>query len=84
MQAITLSQAQQDLAGVLAQVVNDAEPVIICTDAGQQVVCLPLEEFKSWQETVYLLASPANAEHLRHSIAEAKAGKAEPRELIEP
>ena len=84
MQAITLSQAQQNLAGVLAQVVNDAEPVIICTDAGQQVVCLSLDEFNSWQETVHLLASPANAEHLRRSIAEAKAGKAEPRELAEP
>jgi antitoxin YefM len=35
-------------------------------------------------ETLYLLANPANAEHLRQSIAEAKAGKTLESALIEP
>ena len=64
MQAITSRQAQQNLAGVISHVIEDAEPVIICTDCGQQVVCLSLDEFNSWKETLYLLSSPANAEHL--------------------
>jgi PHD/YefM family antitoxin component YafN of YafNO toxin-antitoxin module len=34
-----------------------------------------LKDFNAWQETLYLLSNPANAEHLRQSIAEAKAGK---------
>jgi len=28
---------------------------------------MSLDEFNSWQETFYLLANPANAEHLRES-----------------
>lgn len=84
MQAVTLSQAQQDLAGLIAHVVDDAEPMIICTDAGQQVVCLSLDDFNSWQETVYLLSNPANAAHLRKSIAEAQAGITEERTLAQP
>ena len=36
---------------------------------------LSLDEFNSWQETLYLLSNPANAEHLRRSIQEDKAGK---------
>jgi antitoxin YefM len=71
MQAITLQQAQQNLADVIANVVAGAEPIIICTDAGQQVVCLPLDEFNSWKETLHLLSNPVNAAHLRRSLAEA-------------
>lgn len=43
---------------------------------------MSLDEFNSWQETLYLLSSPANAEHLRKSIAEAKIGKTVERKLI--
>jgi len=44
---------------------------------------MSLDEFNSWQETLYLLSNPANAEHLRESIAQAKMGKTQERELIE-
>ena len=84
MQAITINQAQQNLASFIESVVADAEPVIICTDSGQQVVCLPLDEFNSWKETLYLLSNPANAEHLRRSINEAKQGAVQTRELLDP
>ena len=68
----------------IEQVNADAEPTIICGDQGQKAVLLSLEEFNSWQETLYLLSNPANAEHLRQSIAEAKAGKIGEKELIDP
>jgi antitoxin YefM len=84
MQAVTIAQAQQDLAGLIAHVVDDAEPMIICTDSGQRVVCLSLDDFNSWQETVYLLSNPANADHLRKSIAEAKSGTTEEHTLAQP
>jgi len=35
-------------------------------------------------ETAYLLRSPANAEHLLRSIADAEAGRIETEELINP
>ena len=83
MNAITLTQAQQDLDRLVEQVISDAEPTIICNERGEKAVLLSLEEYNSWQETLYLLASPANAEHLRKSIAEARAGKVTERELTE-
>ena len=46
---------------LIAQVLADAEPRILVTDQGEQVVLMPLDEFNSWKETLYLLGSPANA-----------------------
>jgi antitoxin YefM len=83
MDAITINQAKQNIDGLIEQVIADAEPTIICDDKGQKVVILSLDEFNSWQETLYLLSNPANAEHLRRSIKEYKNGKALERELIE-
>lgn len=84
MNATTVNEAKNNLDRLIEQVTADAEPTIICGDQGQKAVLLSLEEFNSWQETLYLLANPANAAHLRQSIAEAKAGKIVERELIEP
>lgn len=72
MNAVVLSEVKQNLERLVAQVIADADSTIICTDAGQQVVLLPLDEFNSWKETLYLLFNPANAAHLRKSIAEAR------------
>jgi antitoxin YefM len=83
MNAVTLNEAKRDLEGLITQVILDAEPTIVSTDSGQRVVLLPLDEFNAWQETVYLLSNPANAAHLRRSIAEARAGKVIERELID-
>jgi antitoxin YefM len=81
MQAITLKDAKRNLARLVEQVLADAEPRIVVTDKGEQVVLMPLDEFSSWKETFYLLANPTNAGHLRRSIAEADSGQAEIKEL---
>jgi len=39
------------------------------------VFMVPEAEYRSMQETAYLLRSPANARELRRSIAEAEAGQ---------
>ena len=83
MDVITISQAKQNIDGLIEQVIADAEPTIICDDKGQKVVILSLDEFSSWQETLYLLSNPANADHLRRSIKDDKSGKTIERELIE-
>lgn len=83
MNAITAKQAKQNINRVIAQVIADAEPTIICNNKGQRAVLLSLDEFNSWKETLYLLSNPANAEHLRESLAQARMGKAQERELIE-
>jgi antitoxin YefM len=82
MNAVTLKKAQLDLEQLVKQVIADAEPTILITEGGDQVVFLPLDEYNSWKETLYLLSNPANADHLRRSIAEAEAGEVFERELL--
>jgi antitoxin YefM len=84
MNATTVKEAEKHLDRLIEQVNADAEPTIICGDQGQKAVLLSLQEFNSWQKTLYLLSNPVNAEYLRQSIAEAKAGKTLERELIDP
>ena len=84
MNVITVNEAKRNLDSLIAKVLSNAEPTIITTDTGQQIVLLPLDEFNAWQETAYLLSNPANAAHLRQSIAEAQLGKLVKREMIEP
>jgi antitoxin YefM len=81
MQAVTLKEAKRTLPRLVEQVLADAEPRIVVTDEGGQVVVMPLDEFNSWKETMYLLANPANAAHLRRSILEAESGQSQKREL---
>ena len=80
-QAITLKDAKRNLKRLVDQVLADAEPQIVVTDQGGQVVVMPLDDFNSWKETQYLLSNSANAMHLRRSIREAKSGKAKKRKL---
>jgi len=84
MNVITIKDARHNLDSLIAKVLSNAEPAIITTDNGQQIVLLPLDEFNAWQETAYLLSNPANAAHLRQSIVEAQQGKLDDHELIKP
>jgi antitoxin YefM len=81
--AVTLKSASLNLEQLVKQVIADAESTIVVTESGDRVVLVPFDEYNSWKETLYLLSNPANADHLRRSIAEAEAGKAQERELRE-
>jgi len=83
MTAMTLNEAKENLERLINQVIDNDEPAILCTDSGQQVVVLPLDEYNSWKETIYLLSNPANAAHLRKSIQEERAGQIQEKELID-
>lgn len=83
MNAVTATAAKRNLEKLITQVIDNAEPTIVSTDSGKQIVMMALDEFNAWQETIYLLSNPVNAAHLRRSIAQAKAGQIVERELIE-
>ena len=83
MTVISVDEAKQNLEKVIARVINDAEPAVLRTESGEEVVLLSKEDFNSWNETVYLLSSPANAAYLRKSTEEANAGRTEEKDLIE-
>ena len=78
-----MKEAKINLEQLVEQVLADAEPTIVVTEGGKPVVFLPLDDYNSWKETLYLLSNPANAQHLRQSIAEARAGNVQERELLE-
>jgi antitoxin YefM len=84
MEAVTLAEAKQNLDGLIKRAISHAEPTIIRTESGEEVIFLALDEFRSWQETIYLLSSPANAEHLQKSILEADSGRFQQHELVDP
>ncbi|HEX7323766.1 MAG TPA: type II toxin-antitoxin system prevent-host-death family antitoxin [Rhodanobacteraceae bacterium] len=82
--AINFSEARGNLKAVFDRVVEDADVTIITRRDAEDVVVRSLAEWNSWQETEYLLASPANARHLLKTVADLDAGKAEYHELIDP
>ncbi|GBF80791.1 type II toxin-antitoxin system Phd/YefM family antitoxin [Aphanothece sacrum] len=65
-----LSQEQ-----LIDKVILYSEPTILCNEQGKQAVLMSLDEFNSWQETLYLSSNPANIEHLQKSILQANAGQ---------
>ena len=84
MNAVPIIQAARNLDALIEQIIEDAEPAILLNDRGSKAVLMSLEEFNSWQETLYLLSNPANAEHLQRSLQEAREGKTAERELLDP
>jgi len=83
MNTTTINSAKQNLENLIQQVENDADPILIMLDENRKAVLMSEREFNSWQETIYLLSNPANAGHLRKSLAEAESGLISERELIE-
>lgn len=80
MNTITYTAARSNLAQTMKDVCADHEPVII-TRKDEAVVMLSLEDYKSLEETVYLLRSPKSAKRLLESVAELEGGKGLEREL---
>ncbi|MBU1310656.1 MAG: type II toxin-antitoxin system prevent-host-death family antitoxin [Gammaproteobacteria bacterium] len=83
MRIVSFTEARNSLKAVLDSVVNDADTAVITRRDAQDAVVMSLDYYNSLMETVHLLRSPANAEHLNRSIEQFKAGKASRRDLID-
>lgn len=81
MDTMTYSTARAKLADTMDRVCNDHEPIIITRNGQQAVVMMSLDDFKSLEETSYLLRSPKNAKRLLESLAALEAGKGKARSL---
>ncbi len=75
MNAMSYAAVSRQLASTMDRVIDDHEPVIITREEAGSVIMMSLDDFNSIQETMYLLGNPANAEHLRKSLAELNEGK---------
>jgi antitoxin YefM len=74
--AISASDARARLFPLIQQVNDDHEPVRITSKSGDAVL-MSADDFDSWQETTYLLRSPANARRLMEAVARDKSGQAD-------
>ena len=83
MKIMTYTESRARYAEVLDQVVNDREEIVITRQGHESVVIIALDEYESLMETVYLMQSPANARHLRDSIAQLRHGNLEEHDLID-
>ena len=83
MDTMSYSFFRSHLASTLDKVNDDHKPVLITRQNGKPAIVMSLEDFKAYEETAYLMASPKNAERLNQAIAEVEAGKAVQRELLE-
>ena len=83
MNVTTISNFRKNSKKYFDQVIDDQDILLITRSDGQTIVAMPLEQYNSKKETDYLLANPANAGHLRRSLADAKAGKVTRHQLFE-
>ena len=81
--SITASEARRRLFPLIEEVNDNAEAIEIVSKAGSAYL-VPAAEYEAWKTTMHLFASPANARHLVESYQEAIAGRAQPRELVDP
>jgi antitoxin YefM len=83
MRIVSFSEARNGLKAVLDRVVNDADTTVITRRDSEDAVVMSLDYYNGLMETVHLLRSPANAEHLSRSIAQYQSGQTTNRELVD-
>jgi antitoxin YefM len=84
MQAISYSEARENLKSVIDRVVADHAPIAITRQRGEGAVLVSESDWASIEETLYLLRSPENAKRLLEAIRGLENGEGEEHELIEP
>ncbi len=67
---VPYTAARNRLAQLMAETVDNREPVAITRKGVAAVVLIDAGEWASMQETLHLLASPANARRLQSGLAE--------------
>jgi antitoxin YefM len=84
MRTTSYSNLRKNLSSMLDEVIADHEPVVITRDKGKPAaVLMSLEDYASYEETRYLLRSPANADRLVTSIAALEKGNGRAKSLKE-
>jgi antitoxin YefM len=83
MDVLSYSVFRTQLGKALDKVNDDHIPIMITRQNGKPAVLMSLEDFKAYEETAYLMASPKNAARLNQAIADIEAGNTAQHDLIE-
>jgi antitoxin YefM len=76
------SELRNNLAKTMDEVVNDHNPIVITRGSKTPVIMMSLENYNSFEETIYLLKSPKNRKRLLSSLENIKKGHIKKRKLI--
>ena len=83
MNIVNFPEAKNNFKSILDTVANDKNCTVIIRRDAEDAVVMSKSYYDSLMETVFLLKSPANAQHLEEAIAEYKAGKTQEHGLID-
>ena len=75
MDTISYTTARNNLAKTIDKVNEDHAPVIITRQHGSSAVLMSLDDFNAYEETAYLLRSPANAARLIKAMQDVEQGR---------
>jgi len=75
MKPITYSELRANLALSMDMVCENHEPMVITRQKADPVVMISLEDYRSMEETYYLMRNPKNAARLMKSIESIEKGK---------
>ena len=83
MTALSYTSLRSSLAKTLDQVNEDHTPILITRQKGENAVLMTEADYRSYEETAYLMQSMVNAQRLNEAIAELRQGKGLEKELLE-
>ena len=84
METLNYSTFRSQLASSMDKVINNHKPLIVTRGAEKEsVIVMSLDDFKSYEETAYLMSSINNVNRLNASISELEKGTVSIKELIE-
>ena len=83
MQQSTFNHVKTHFSEMCHRVIEDQDILLVTREDANNVVIMPQSLFDSWQETIYLLKSPANRAMLEKSIAEHQSGQTFEKALLD-
>ncbi len=70
MKNMNYTNFRSNLAGTMDLVNENHIPVLVTRQSGKPAILMSLEDFNSYEETAYLMSSPANAQRIDEAIRE--------------
>jgi antitoxin YefM len=83
MDVMSYSALRNNLASALDKVNEDHVSILITRQNGKPAVMMSLDDFKSYEETAYLMSNAKNAERLNQAIIEIEGGRSKKRGMID-
>ena len=83
MENMTYSDFRNHLASALDKVNDNHVPILVTRQSGKAAIVMSLEDFKSYEETAYLMSSIKNVERLNQAIEQLEKKKGKHKKLIE-